>query len=651
MDRLFKVSGSNPHYLDEERLYPIYGEVKNMFGWQEKAFAKGKDERFFSCQAFCGSGKSILQIYLATHDIIASGFKQKQLFVVPQEHIHKGFVGDGQLQHMSIEQNGKQYNWAIQSCHNFCDGVDRIKSLKNWLLESPNKLAKFSKDPQGKIIAGLNAICSHAALAQVWQEIEQEYEQKGLDKIISNLTLRVDEAHHISLVFMECENMSHEEWDVINDEITALGKICTYIINSKVSSSKLHLTTATMYRGDARVILSEKVRAKFTTYHLDWIEHFEGLGIQNFLLQYEFYTDNPVDLIAQRILAEPNEKHFVVVPRTGSKWRKNGDEYRLLLDKLKGLRVLDLVTPSTQDKNKKLLLAEPKNIKSPSQFDVVVVCSLGREGTDWCPCSRLHNSACESSVTLAVQTIGRPFRRFEGKTKIEIFHYVKKFITPKKGISSRELLSDRTNAILFCMQMKDLFDPILIIDDSFELPEPKNGSKVSPKNTVPLQWYFGDQYENVIKAALETYEDLVQDFDSPPKAKDIFESMGEICEEFGISEDHIRREDIQYALACRIIREAAPQAEIDGVDIAFLRNEGFDKIDEKYEFNRSIYFGNCSKKDWQLIRNIIDNWHEKYQEVKRVGFKTILDNRSHPLYHWVCKYDRECRKHIENYGL
>jgi len=643
----YRVFGHNPNYGRSENIYPTESVIKAMFGWQKDAFEMGKDERFFLTQAFCGSGKSILQINLAIHDIVSSGYRQKQLFVVPQEHIHKGFVGDGLDLFMRVQQGGVEYNWAIQPHHNFCHGISRIENLKKWLLTPPEKLAKGFT---GQVIGGLNAVCSHAALAQAWKEIKAEYGNEGLNKIIRNLTLRVDEAHHISLVFMEGEDLTYDEWKAIKSEITALGDICTYIVNSRVRSCKLHLTTATMYRGDSRIVLSLEVRAKFKPYYLDWIKHFESLNIREFLLQYEFYEENPIDLMVARILAEPNEKHFVVVPRSGSKWRSEGNEHEAIFDKLNGsgLRVLDLVTKTTQKKNKKLLLDEPKsfNPDTPSNFDVVVVCNLGREGTDWCPCSRLHNSSCEASITLAVQTVGRPFRRYQGKETVNIYHYVKKFVMPKKGITLKELLGDRTTAILYCMQIEDLTNPILIIDDSFELPD-QNPNPKDTENTegiepttalVPFQNYFGDQYENVIRAALQGYEKLTQEFEDRPKSKDVYNLMGQICDEFGIDKDHESRDNIQWALTSRFIRMASPQAKLDGVDVEFLRQAGFNEIDVKYELDRSIYFKNCSKEIWLTIRTIIHGeWQEKFDQVKAIGLENIIKLQTHPLF-WFVKH-------------
>ena len=48
-----------------------------------------------------------------------------------------------------------------------------------------------------------------------------------------------------------------------------------------------------------------------------------------------------------------------------------------------------------------------------------VACRLFDEGTDWVPCTRLHNTdACEKSVTLAVQRFFRPLRHHPEKRDV-----------------------------------------------------------------------------------------------------------------------------------------------------------------------------------------------------------------------------------------
>jgi len=607
----FSVEHHNPRYNEPQYLYPTNVTSKKMFRWQNDAFEQGKDERFFLVQAFCGSGKSLLMTQLAIHDILKSKRRQKQLIIVPQEHIHKGFVGDksesgDDISYLSIiHADNEKYEWHVQPEHNCCDGPDRVERLKKWLLIPASKLVKGFT---GNVIGGINAVCTYSALVECWKKLSDKERQLA----IKNLTLRVDEAHHIKHVFLEDEELTYEHRLALEQEATELGRICKFIVNNKDQSCKLHLVTATFYRGDRMSILLPMVLAKFSQYNLDWIEHFNSLGIKSFYLQYEEYEDDPVERIIARIKEEPNEKHYITVPSTGQKWRLNGNEYLRLISRLKEefprKRILDMVTPGTQKDNKKLLLAEPKNAQSKSKFDIVIVCMLGREGTDWCPCSRLHNASCENSITLAIQTLGRPFRRFEGKEEIKVFHYVKKFAMPKKGMTKRELLSDRINALLFCMQLKEMFNPIMIP----KLPSQRQKRKITNSGgDLTLADYFGDQYDNARRDLIEGFEDLADE-----KDKNIEELFEDICDSYDISEED--KQDVQDGLLCLVLREI-DALKMPGIDVAFLRESGFDRLEE---INVSMFGSDFYSNDWEIIRDILRS------DVKKTKSKILALARS-----------------------
>ena len=610
----FRVEGHNPNWqAPTDRLDKYFPEInpefKEMWPWQEEAFEKGKDARFFTAQAFCGSGKSILQVQLATYDVIKSNYTQKQLIVVPQQHIHNGFVGSDRG-YMSFLQNGKKYEWLIQPEHNFCTTEKRVDELKRWLLTPSKKLATGFTD---ETISGLNAVCSHAALVAAWKKCSPA--QKKI--AIRRLTLRIDEAHHINHVFLDGETFVKGQQLKIEKDATNLGRICKFLINSKCKTCKLHLGTATFYRGDCTIILSAAARKKFVEYNLDWIEHFSGLGIERFFLQYEEYKINPINMIMERIKKELKEKHFVVIPSTGNKWRDARSLAKLLKELHKIYpeeRVLDLVTQATQDDNKIKLLAEPKvhSKENPSKFDVVVVCMLGREGTDWCPCSRIYNASMESSITLAVQTIGRAFRRYEGKRIVKIFHYIKQFTMPKKGITKTELFIDRTNGLLICMLIDDMNNSIII-------PCAPDGSASEAAATdsngpsTTLGEVFGDQYFKAMQMLFQGYELLEE------KTTETLHNLADrICEFYEITENV---ENIRLGLVARLVRMASKSPKLKGVDVAFVRKNGFNLI----KMHDSIHFANCKKEDWLELKELIKSLkklsdmtdEEKLAETKR----------------------------------
>lgn len=606
-----RVDGQNPEWNSPQYITLPKQNVKSLGDggrkWQPEAYEQLKDKQFAIAAAFCGSGKSILQVALGVHDVVTSGWRQKQLIVVPQSHIHRGFVGDEDLDYIPIVVGGEKYEWKIN--HNFCDDKSQnvLKALRSWMLESGNTL---SQKYRGNIVSGLNAVTSHQALGLVWGQLTA-CEKKIA---ISNLTLRVDEAHHIKGVFDVEENeLNDNEKLVMEMEATNLGGICHYIFNSGNKTSKLHLTTATPYRGDRQIILSRHALKRFSVYYLDWIEHFKTLGIEDFYLEYEEYHSDPIAQVVAKIKKEPKEKHLVVIPPTTHKWRDNGeDELQQLLSAIHKVvpkkRVLDLVTPATQDKNKAALLREPKTSGKPSQFDVVVTCMLGREGTDWCPCSRLHNTSCENSVTLAVQTLGRPFRRFDGKRYVRIYYYVPAFAVPKRGMTKRELLSDRTNALLVCMQLDEMCHPILIP----LLPKAKDhcDQKHNQNTHTSLAEIFGDQYQKVKQELFEEVECLEN-----KTPEELIAVVEDILDEYGVTDN---RENIRDALLALTLRSLSNKLKSLGIDVAFIRKEGFDKIVQENNIrNASIFFGNYNKNDWTIIRSILkSNWDQMYEAYK-----------------------------------
>lgn len=606
------AKGYNPDYKDPQYIRPHDNKPKILWYWQPEAFDKLKDVTFACICAFCGSGKSILQVALAVHDVVRSGYTQKQLAVVPESHIHRGFVGDGDADFIRIIVEGKEYEWVVKD--NFCDENSKqvLVGLKKWLLASPKALSKNCTD---KIITGVNAVASHQALSAVFNKMTNKERRKA----ITNLTLRFDEFHHASGIFCD-EDTAYlpEELRAMELESTTMGSICRFIMNNQDCDSKICGATATLYRGDRGVILSHAVVDQFTFYYLDWVEHFKTLGIRDFTIQYEEYKRDPIRQVINKIKANPEDKHMIVVPSTTHKWRKNGkDEVDELFSKLYKIypkeRVLDLVTQKTQKKNKALLLKEPKSEHDgESKYDVVVTCMLGREGTDWCPCSMLHNTSTENSVTLAIQTIGRPFRRFKGKEHVLVYHYIPEFVKPKKGVTKAEFLEDRTNALLVCMQMDEMSHPIIL--PVIPLPKSKDPKKKGEKQeTISLADIFGDQYVNVKDSLIEGIESL-----EDKTAKNIDAVIEEILEGHDVPKEMLRA--VKDALRVHTLRVLSPQLKDLGIDIKFMRKAGFSKLVEKYDIeSKSIFFeGNYSVKDWDMIREILkENWEDWVEEAKR----------------------------------
>jgi len=200
------------------------------------------------------------------------------------------------------------------------------------------------------------------------------------------------------------------------------------------------------------------------------------------------------------------------------------------------------------------------------------------------------------------------------------------------------LLTDRTNALLVCMQLDDMCNPIII-------PVIPNGEENDDKTegegggeSTSLSEIFGDQYQQMKK-------DLLEEIGFMEKVSDenINELIDDIIDEYEITEN---LENIKKALSeliCREIIRANPQLTDLGIDVKFLRENGFDKISEDHNI-KNIYFGDYNKKDWKVIRVIAKRvFQENVAKIKEIGIENVKE-QDKDLYRFMLRYRRICNK-------
>jgi hypothetical protein len=415
--------------------------------WQLAAYDKLLPTRQNEIIAPCGSGKSILQAALSVGDYLASHGTRKQLIVVPQVHIAEGFFpGDGAIARLRI--HGTTYRVQVPVEINFAQEAS-IERLKQWLLAPTTQCAPDS------IISGPIAMASHAALVAAWKSLSAQEKKQ----VVKTTHFRDDESHHTArgaeLVV---------EGDGGNQNY--LGAIMRFVHNNDGFCTS---STATSFRGDKKTLRPRTYPVN--RYARPFIDHYNGLGIEKFLLEMVIGVE-PVEQVVALIKKEPNEKHLVVVPPFNAGWREPYTDKSHGVDLLVNMLVHEAGIPRKhilnvvpQDESRKLKknewLDEPKYLgQKESQFDVIITCRLGREGTDWVPCSRLHVTSNDYSIVLAVQTLGRLLRYWKGKEKIIARYYRKPLMAPKKGLTPTEVLDDSKNAILLALHFDDMFMPI-----------------------------------------------------------------------------------------------------------------------------------------------------------------------------------------------
>ena len=452
-----------------------------------------------------GSGKSFEQAALAVIDV-QNG--RKQIILVPQVHIADGFFPEDENGVMAFrihdDKEDTEYRAAVLPGYNFCKRSS-VKDLRGWLLASAASLEQPTPD---NMAGGLIAMTSYYAFARAFQHLSDVERATAL----SNLHVRADESHHVA--------MGEEESE---DDRNRVGSILKLLMDNAHNGSGITLSTATNFRSDNKCIVRPEMLSKFKQYRLSFLDHFKNTGVKTF--RVEIVPDiktNPIEAVVMNVCAksEGDKYHIIVVPPSNAGWRALRDEpshgITELVTKVKEqwlkthgeeCRLLNLVVPPTlQKKRKAALIAEPKVYDEDHMpdFDVVVTCMLGREGTDWCPASRLHVTYVEGSITLAVQTLGRILRRFGTKDEIVARYYYPKLPEPEEGMTASELLNDRKNALLFMSEVDDLFFPIALED--VDRKTPSNNEKT----TVTFRDILGEtQYIQMKTAFLKQAVDDV----------------------------------------------------------------------------------------------------------------------------------------------
>ncbi len=560
--------------------------ISQFRNWQIEAFQLGRTAQNFLIQAPGGSGKSLFQVALAQADIIDTG--NKQLILVPKNHIHHGFFDEEAIQ-FTLPGETKPTRWTVQS--NFCTAskVDpKTLLLKEFLLSDVRSLRRKRK---------LAAIATHKAMVSVWAILSRKEKLQAL----RNISFRIDEAHHVSDVFHDAdlELFNVKDRKEIERDGTRLGKFVQYALRNGDDTLKVHLATATFFRGDRRTILSERFKQEFAHYYLPWDEHFQTLGIDHLSFDFINYRDDPLDEVIDLIEREQKDRHLIILPALTHRYRTNETLPRLL-GKLRMIfpdrRILDLVTPELQARNKLLLHQDP------DRFGVVVACRLFDEGTDWVPCTRMHNTdACETSVTLAVQRFFRPLRAHPSKNRVRIFNYLPGLSEEMSVEEKRCVLSNRLNAFLACIVTQGELRPCLV--------PVKNAPKgTKPRKSKSLQEIYAGDYPDLLEELIKRYECVEDKNDS----SEIEAIADKIISTYGVPDD-VEPNDLKRALLRQLIRIANPKSktldqkslEPEGIDAESIRRQGFDKVWQKVSLASSVICHGTENLDAASIRELL----------------------------------------------
>jgi superfamily II DNA or RNA helicase len=306
------------------------------------------------------------------------------------------------------------------------------------------------------------AITTHQTLNLLWSTGGEDGAELSLDEkrvIFKNLWIAFDEAHHISGVLSDDEDISQEERDTLERTRTYLGDISNFICSEHLSlNSGMAPVSATLFRGDKVPLFYEKVKSQLSEfqYTRSYIDHWNYLKFKSFTQECIGY-DDPIETFMSVVM--PGHCSLVYLCPENRGYRRNDPEFvNRLVNVLQqeGYRVLNLIDKRFQEKNSKLLWQDNQNYKAgkPRSYDIILAVNMLREGTDYLPISHIYDLAPSNSLNRTVQAIGRMMRKDitpDGIIRKDEVSYTSFYSNLQKyntEMEVRALVSDRVNRAL-----------------------------------------------------------------------------------------------------------------------------------------------------------------------------------------------------------
>ena len=568
--------------------------------WQAECAKQLRGVRFANVSAPCGAGKTIALTLLAAQEYVDSGRKQKQLIVAPQR-----VIGDAFTDTRTVTVDGTPLTWA-PSLNDFVNYKQQriLRALHRWLLDPPSALLTTATD-KSKLDETV-AITSHQALAIVWRKMSKAKRAEAL----KNLSITVDEAHHITGVFDETDEQPLTKDE--QAEANHLGQVIQAAVHAD-KSTHVRLATATFYRGDAQPILDKRLAEQFSkgTYILSWEKHWEQnlAPLESFRIDYRFYDLSPVSAALGQ-MAQSDQVTMIFVPPINLAWRKNNSSrLKALFAESRRLygddAVLDLVTQGkTQDQNVKRLRADVASLKAGNKpaLRCIISCGIGLEGMDYPPVTRLINLAVQNSIVRAIQVMGRPMRQFTGKKTVEITNYVRTPCKVSDGCSIADAVADRTNSLLVCLAWDDCTHPVIIHLISLSA----KGKKAKTKST--LSEALGSQYASVLEKCLVAVEYLLGNKHQATNEA-VAHEVTVVLEKAKIKVTKGLVDALVVAVRRAQLKASSnPKAQklSNFFDVRMLRTKLGYNIIEKYSLNnQTLFFGDCTRAELAKTRKVI----------------------------------------------
>lgn len=366
--------------------------------------------------------------------------------------------------------------------------------------------------------------------------------------ILNNIMIGVDEAHHL-------ENTENSLGGI---ESNLLGGIVHEIFDN--NTTRLLLATATYFRGDGRGILSRKMMKEAVKYNMTLDKMLSDINICPNLKEIGFayiLRTSPLYKIATEIndMGEINEEDRFTgwyIPNVNSSDSTGKVSDDKSIRKSFGKRVTDknellslglteeeieagknavdyyvttkgfvrkVVDLALDDKhklfpnwinrdNREDFLVKYQNDRKTGKYkwitDVIALNKM-KEGTNWKPMNRIVIVGYRNSLVDQIQIIGRGFRDWDGKKRVEIINVISRKFNHLNEEETAKQINDLLKCIYGIMCIEDLVSPFYL-----------NLDKISKKQTKELI-----KQHNILTRLFENKEDKRTTFEYSV-AEDLF---------------------------------------------------------------------------------------------------------------------------------
>lgn len=434
---------------------PQYSEVVSVEYW-------GKDHTYdISCIenhnfvangiVVHNSGKSFL-MKLLIHLDHQKDPKRQHVIVVPKLNIGHGF------KKTLIEWEGEQIELKVSSKWVLLEGKDNFKTLKNFFSDKGTELLKDN------II-----ICTHATMCIFHKELTD----KERKKYYKNVSLYVDESHHLELV---------EEFDE-EKHFNSLGCVVNFFLqHHKKLDTRVTLATATFFRSNGCGFVAKEYRDLFKIFTHSFSKYFEEdcKYLKSFSYDTMFYEKDWIDSIEKLFSVKSfrDQSTIIFLPHTiviENKFKEK-DKYEFVTKIRKALKkydlnIVDLITEKGQDKGLEQIRNDNDNVKNgykPS-IDVIIAMNMFQEGSDYVPLTNVISIGFRKSLPQFIQMVGRAFRDYKGKqnksvkaiTLLSNMYKYSECINNSKGEvdNLKDAINQNIGVIFSALLMEDIMMP------------------------------------------------------------------------------------------------------------------------------------------------------------------------------------------------